>query len=135
VEKLLTLGAHPDVPLKRAREKRDEARRVVADDGVDPSAKRQAERAASADTFRAIAAEWLELQSKALAAETMDILGARLKSFLYPYLGSHPVKEITAQELVSALRRIEARGKHEMAQRVRGRWRGPSPNDFVGCLI
>lgn len=118
VEKLLTLGAYPDVPLKRAREKRDEARRVVAD-GVDPSAKRQAERAASADTFQAIAAEWLQLQSKALAAETMEILGTRLKSFLYPYIGSRPVKEITAQELLSALRRIEARGKHETAHRVR----------------
>jgi integrase len=118
VEKLLALGAYPDVPLKRAREKRDEARRVVAD-GVDPSAKRQAERAASADTFQAIAVEWLELQSKALAAETMEILGTRLKSFLYPYIGSRPVKEITAQELLSALRRIEARGKHETAHWVR----------------
>jgi Arm DNA-binding domain len=64
LEKLLALGAYPDVPLKRAREKRDEARRVVAD-GVDPSAKRQAERAASADTFQAIAAEWLQLQGAA----------------------------------------------------------------------
>ena len=118
VEKLLALGAYPDVPLKRAREKRDEARRVVAD-GVDPSAKRQAERVASADTFQAIAAEWLQLQSKALAVETMEILGTRLKSFLYPYIGSRPVKEITAQELLSALRRIEARGKHETAHRVR----------------
>jgi hypothetical protein len=69
VEKLLALGQYPDVTLKRAREKRDEARRVVAD-GVDPSAKRQAERAASADTFEAIAREWLGLQSKVLAADT-----------------------------------------------------------------
>src|SRR3981189_1438849 len=43
VEKLLTLGAYPDVSLKRAREKRDDARKLVADE-VDPSAKRQAER-------------------------------------------------------------------------------------------
>ena len=118
VEKLLALGAYPDVPLKRAREKRDDARRVVAD-GVDPSAKRQAERTASADTFQALAAEWLGLQSKALAAETMEILGTRLKSFLYPYIGSRPVKEITAQELLAALWRIKARGKHETAHRVR----------------
>ena len=117
VENLLTLGAYADVPLKRAREKRDEARRVVAADGVDPSAKRQPEGAASADTFEAIAREWLELQSKALAAETMEILGTRLKSFLYPYIGSRPVNEITAPELLSALRRIEARGKHETAHR------------------
>ena len=118
VEKLLTLGAYPDVPLKRAREKREDARKLVAD-GIDPSAKRQAERATHAETFEAIAKEWLDLQSKSLAAETIDILGTRLKSFLYPYVGSRPVASITAQELLAALRRIEARGKHETAHRVR----------------
>ncbi len=117
-EKLLTLGAYPDVPLKRAREKRDDARKLVAD-GVDPSAKRQAEKALQADTFEAIAREWLELQSKSLAAETMEILATRLKSFLYPYVGSRPIASITAQELLAALRRIEARGTHETAHRVR----------------
>src|SRR3977135_4498126 len=40
VEKLLTLGAYPDVSLKRARATRDDARKLVADE-VDPSAKRQ----------------------------------------------------------------------------------------------
>jgi hypothetical protein len=53
VEKLLSLGAYPDVPLKRAREKRDDARKLVAD-GVDPSARRQAERSAAANTFVAV---------------------------------------------------------------------------------
>ncbi len=118
VEKLLTLGAYPDVPLRRAREKREDARKLVAD-GIDPSAKRQAERATQVETFEAIAKEWLELQSKMLAAETMEILGTRLQSFLYPYVGSRPIASITAQELLAALRRIEARGKHETAHRVR----------------
>ena len=49
----------------------------------------------------------------------MQILGTRLKSFLYPYIGKRPVNAITAQELLAALRRIEARGKHETAHRVR----------------
>lgn len=114
----MTLGAYPDVTLKRAREKRDDARELVAD-GVDPSAKRQAERALQADTFEAIAHEWLQLQTKSLAPETMEILGTRLKSFLYPYIGSRPIASITAQELLAALRRIEARGNHETAHRVR----------------
>lgn len=118
VEKLLTLGAYPDVPLKRAREKREDARKLVAD-GIDPSAKRRAEKSAQADTFEAIADEWLNLQRKSLAAETLDILRTRLKSFLYPYVGRRPIASITAQELLAALRRIEARGKHETAHRVR----------------
>src|SRR5579863_4795555 len=118
VEKLLTLGAYPDVTLKRAREKRDDARKLVAD-GVDPSAKRQAERATHAETFEAIAREWLELQSKSLAPKTMEILRTRLKSFLYPYVAGRPIASITAQELLVALRRIEARGTNETAHRVR----------------
>ena len=118
LEKLISLGAYPDVTLKRAREKRDEARRLIADD-IDPSAQRKAQRAALLDTFEGVAEEWLALQSKSLAPETISILGARLNSALYPYLGSRPVAAITAQELLAALRRIEARGRHETAHRVR----------------
>jgi hypothetical protein len=117
-EKLLALGAYPDVTLKRAREKRDEARKLIAD-GIDPSARRKAEKGARAETFEAVAREWLELQSKALAPETISILGTRLKSFLYPYIGHRPIGAISAQELLGALRRIEARGRHETAHRVR----------------
>jgi integrase len=117
-EKLISLGAYPDVPLKRARERRDEARRLIADD-IDPSAERKAKRAALLETFEEVAKEWLELHSKSLAPETISILGARLSRALYPHLGSRPVAAITAQELLAALRRIEARGKHETAHRVR----------------
>jgi integrase len=118
LEKLLALGAYPDVPLKRAREKRDEARKLVAD-GIDPNAKRKAERSAQAETFEAVANEWIELHKKSLAPETILILGTRLRSFLYPYIGSRPVAGINAQELLAVLRRIEARGRHETAHRVR----------------
>jgi Arm DNA-binding domain len=59
-EKLLSFGSFPDVPLRVARDKRDEARRTLsAAEPMDPSAKRQAERAARADTFGLIAEEWL----------------------------------------------------------------------------
>ena len=118
LEKLISLGAYPDVTLKRAREKRDDARRLIADD-IDPSAQRKAQRAALLDTFEGVAKEWLALQSKSLAPETISILGARLNSALYPYLGNRPVASISAQELLIAIRRIEARGRHETAHRVR----------------
>lgn len=118
LEKLISLGAYPDVPLKRAREKRDDARRLVADE-IDPSADRKAKRAAMLVTFEGVAQEWLDLQAKSLAPETISILRSRLNSGLYPYLGSRPVGAITAQELLAALRRIEARGRHETAHRVR----------------
>ncbi|MBS0578558.1 MAG: DUF4102 domain-containing protein [Proteobacteria bacterium] len=53
-EKSISLGSYPDVPLKRAREKRDEARRLLADE-VDPSADRKARRAALRVTFEGVA--------------------------------------------------------------------------------
>ena len=117
-EKLISLGAYPDVTLKRARDRRDAARKLIAD-AVDPSAQRQTERAALAQCFEDVANEWLELQSKSLAPETISILGARLRSALYPYLGNRPIAAITAQEVLAALKRIEARGRYETAHRVR----------------
>jgi hypothetical protein len=57
-EKLLSFGQYPDVPLRSTSERRDEARRLIAA-CVDPSAKRKAERAATSDTFEAIAREYL----------------------------------------------------------------------------
>jgi integrase len=117
-EKLISLGNYPDVPLKRAWEKRDEARRLVADE-IDPSVERKARREAMLVTFEGVAQEWLELQSKSLSPETLSILGARLNSGLYPYLGSRPIGSITAVEVLAALRKIEARGRHETAHRVR----------------
>jgi Arm DNA-binding domain len=70
-EKLLALGTYPDVSLKRAREKRDEARRLIAD-GIDPNVQRKAERAASTETFEAIGREWLAHRAKTTAAITQQ---------------------------------------------------------------
>lgn len=53
VEKLLSLGIYPDVRLKAARERPDEARRLVAA-GADPSVKRQVEKNARANRFAAV---------------------------------------------------------------------------------
>jgi integrase len=106
------------VSLKRAREKREDARKLVADE-IDPSAKRQAERNAQADTFETIALEWLSLHSASWSAETISILEARVKSYLLPYLGRRPISAITAQELLGVLRRVEARRRNETAHRVR----------------
>lgn len=115
-EKLLCLGQYPDVSLKRAREKRDEARTLVAD-GIDPSAKKKAERKASADTFDAIAREWLALQS--YKPKTMAKAQWLLDDWLIKYLGARPIRTITAAEILAVCRRLEAQGKRETAHRLR----------------
>jgi len=118
VEKLLTLGAYPDVSLKRAREKRDDARRHVAD-GVDPSAKRQAERKAAADTFVAIIDEWLLTKKKSLTPATWERDHNQLHKWVVPYLGNRPISAIEAPELLAVLKRIESKGVIDTAHRTR----------------
>lgn len=66
-EKLLSLGSYPDVPLRAAREKRDEARRDLAN-GIDPAVRRNCEQASAADTFQAVALELFLLLGKASLA-------------------------------------------------------------------
>jgi integrase len=119
-EKLLAIGAYPDVSLKRAREKRDEARRLLAD-GIDPSAARKAEKIADANTFEAIAREWLELQQKKLSASTYDKALWVFETLLFPFIGSQPIRRLSASDVLGAVRRIEARGKHETAHRAKQR--------------
>ena len=118
VEKLLALGAHPDIPLKRAREKREEARKLIAE-GIDPNAQRRTDRAVKVETFEFVAREWLALQTNTLTADTLEKVTARLNKFLVPYIGDKPIAEVRAPELLAALRRIEARGRHDTAHRVR----------------
>lgn len=118
VEKLLALGVYPDVSLKRAREKREAARTQVAD-GIDPSAQRQAERAAAVDTFEVIAREWLGKQK--FSAKTLEKAEWTFRDLLYPYIGSKPIKQLTAPEILQVLRRLESRGKIETAHRTKQR--------------
>jgi len=77
-EKLLALGEWPHTSLKRARQRRDEAHRLLAD-GIDPAAKKKAERVAIADTFSALAQEYLDTKRdsfnpNAIQAAVQEIL-------------------------------------------------------------
>jgi integrase len=117
-EKLLALGAYPDVSLKRAREKRDEARRLVAD-RIDPSVQRQADKATLGLTFEVIAREWLALLEKSVKASTFERERSQLERFVFPILGSRPVAQITTPEMLAVLKKIEARGTRDTAHRVR----------------
>jgi integrase len=116
-EKLISLGTYPDVNITDARKKCKAARRQL-DDGIDPSAKRKAERSSNALTFKAVAEEWLERQ-KDLSADTIDQFRARLENHLYPKLANHAIDAISAPDLLATLRRIEVQGRHETAHRAR----------------
>ena len=117
-EKSISFGKYPDASLKHAREQRDEARRLLLAKG-DPGAKRKAERNAQTDSFEALAREFLTVRSKSLSPRTAEKKLARLEAFAFPHFGKHPIRSITAPILLDALRRIEDRGRHESAHRVR----------------
>ena len=119
-ENRLSLGVYPDVSLKEARERRDEARRLIAN-GIDPSQARKDEKteaAAETLTFEHVARERYErFKPKWSASHSLDII-QRLEKNIFPQLGSHPIREITVPELLAAIRLIEGRGAVESARRV-----------------
>lgn len=119
-EKMLSVGVYPDVPLKNARDKRESIRKLIAS-GVDPSAKREAEKVAQAETFAAIAAEWLDLQRKSFSEATLEKAEWTINDLLNPFIGGMPIRSITAADILALLRRLEARGKHETAHRTKQR--------------
>jgi integrase len=119
-EKLLALGVYPDVTLAEARDGRDDARKLLKG-GVDPSAKRQAEKLAHADTFEAIGREWLALQVRKLAPATYAKAVWTFETLLFPFIGSRPIAKLGPVDVLRTLKRIEAKGTHETAHRARQR--------------
>ena len=117
-ENMLSVGAFPDVGLALARERRDDARKLLARD-VDPSAARTEAKAAQSHRFEDIAREWMEKQK--LAAVTVAKAEWIFETFVYPNIGDRPISEVTAAEVLRALRSIESQGFHETAHRTRQR--------------
>ena len=122
-EKRLSLGVYPDVSLKDARDRRDTARKLLAD-GIDPSENRKAQKSARADrvanSFEVVAREWFAKYSATWAANHGDRIIRRFERDIFPWIGGRPIAEITAPELLTAIRRIESRGALETAHRALG---------------
>lgn len=119
-ENRLSLGTFPEVSLAQARERRDEARKILAQ-GIDPSEARKAEKAQALtgeETFELVAMEWFECNRPKWSATNARHVLARLKSYVFPVLGVRPIREITAPELLAAMRRVEDRGAVFSAHRT-----------------
>ena len=122
-EKRLSLGTYPDVSLKDARERRNEARKLLANK-IDPSEHRKAAKAAKAErtanSFEAIACEWYTKHQPSWSTGHADRVINRLKKDVIPWIGSRAIADITVPQLLETIRRIEARGALETAHRVLG---------------
>ncbi|KAA1015126.1 DUF4102 domain-containing protein [Paraburkholderia panacisoli] len=120
-EKSLSMGVYPDIGLKQARERRDAARKLLAN-GIDPSIDRKVQKAATteraANSFEAVAREWFAKQSPGWAQSHADKVIGRLENDVFPWLGGRPIADITAPEVLAVLRRVETRGALDTAHRV-----------------
>lgn len=120
-EKLLSFGTYPEVGLKDARERRDQARKLLAN-GVDPGEHRKAIKSAraeeNANTFEVIGREWHSKQLNRWTERHAIRIMARLENDLFPLLGKRPITGITAPDLLAVLRRKEGKGAHYSARRL-----------------
>ncbi len=134
-QSMLSLGVYPAVPLTLARQRRDETQEQIAA-GIDPSAARKTEKAAQAEaagvtciveaglpapgTFEAVAREWLTTIHQAkVSAGHSDRTEVRFAKDVFPWIGTRPISEIEAPELLAVLRRIIERGAIETAHRAK----------------
>lgn len=125
-QKLLSFGSYPEVSLSGAREKRDDARKLILE-GVDPGEKKKAEKAEivlqrqgaiPSTAFQSIATEWLEKQKAIITPATAVRLESRLERLVYPVLGKIEISKIRPADVLALLMPIEASGRKETAHRL-----------------
>ena len=118
----LAFGVYPTVSLAEARERRTAAKKQLAS-GIDPAAQRKLDKiviaTAAKNTFRLVADEWVGKLEREGRAEATLSKTKWLIDLVCPVIGERPVSEISAPELLNALRRVEARGRFETARRLR----------------
>ena len=111
-EKRLSLGIYPEVSLKEARDRRDNARRLLGQ-GVDPSANRKASKLATVDrlsnSFEVVTREWFGKHSPNWAESHSCRVIRLFERDIFPYIGGQAIADITPPELLAVMRRIESR--------------------------
>lgn len=121
-DKLISLGTYPEITLADARQRREDARKLLAN-GVDPGAIKKAQKAATvAETengFETVAREWHSKFSERWSESHTETTLKRLRLDVFPIMGARPINEIKAPELLAMLRRVESRGALETAHRIR----------------
>jgi integrase len=120
--KTLALGVYPAVPLAKARKRRDEARELLAD-GMDPGQNKRDKKLeqviAAANTFEAVARQWLSKTAANRATITQDKVTAWLEHNVFPHIGKKPIGTIGPRDVLAAVRLVEARGAIDSAHRVK----------------
>lgn len=121
-QKLLSFGSYPIVSLADARERRTQAKKLLAS-GVDPSSQKKLDRIArrtvTANTFVSIANELIAKNEKEGRAKVTVDKKKWLLEQIRSDFGARPISELSASEILLPLKRVEAAGHYETAKRLR----------------
>jgi integrase len=121
-ENVFAIGDYPTIALAEVRAEHSKARALVKQ-GIHPSHNRQAERlsshAANANTFEAVAREWISKKAAGWSSYYLRQVERFLEMDVFPYLGKLPIRNVTAAHLLDVIRRIEGRGATTVALLVR----------------
>lgn len=123
-ERRIVFGSYPEISLKRARELRDDARRLLRDGrdpGLETKRARHARRVGHENTFEKFAREWHEHHKDSWTPVHADDVLTSMERDLFPMIGAFPVAEIDEALMLAALRAVEKRGAFETAHRLRQR--------------
>lgn len=122
--KMLSLGTYPTVSLTEARQKRDEAKKLVVS-GINPSEARKQQKRARQDvtgnTFEGIAREWYGKRRDRWSESYAEEMMKTFESDVFPYIGQRPIAEIKPMELMGTLSKLDERGATEKLRKVRQR--------------
>jgi integrase len=101
--KLLSFGEYPHLSLRAARQRRDEAKKLLAA-GIDPAERKKSSKVSPADnSFRSVALEWHERQTLHCAVRYRSFLLHGLSAYLFPHFGDTPVEDVSAEDIAAAL--------------------------------
>lgn len=121
--KTLAIGVYPETSLKEARIKRDNARKLLSDN-IDPmevkKTKKQSIYEDSTNNFYSVACEWYEKFKPKWSEKHAEKKWRFLEKDIFPYVGSKPIKNITAKDILTLLERIQNRGAIDIAHRING---------------
>jgi integrase len=121
-QRTLALGAFPNVSLKDARDRRAEAKALLAagtDPGEAKKAGKRAAKLAALNSFEAAALEWMAHRGETVEAAQNAKTLARFESDVFPWLGKRPIAEIEAPEILAVIKRVDERGARFTAHRLR----------------
>lgn len=120
-QKTLAIGVYPQITLAEAREKREEAKKLITA-GKDPNAEKKIAkielRTSYENNFEAIAREWYSQQLHTWAPKHAETILKRLDVNVFRKIGKRPIKEIRSSELLHAIQTLEQEGKRDLAHRM-----------------